>query len=213
MLPSPHGLCFRVTLAIVVQPLAALAFGSAIGLVIAFSQLSRSRLIRAAAGVYVEAVRNIPLLLIIFFVYYGLGLYGFHFFDQLGSVVLAMSAYAGAYLSQVFRAGIQSVDRRIRDAGRSIGMTRPQLARHAVLPLMFAQALPALTNSSISLFKDTSLGSAIAVTELTFATIVINQNTFRVFEAWTAAGALYLATSAVIAWFLRRVERRARRWV
>jgi polar amino acid transport system permease protein len=202
-----HGLLVSLVVAAISQ-----VTGSALGLVIALARVSGLRLLRILAASYVEAFRNIPLLLVIFFVYFGFAIYNFRLLDQFASLLLALSLYAGAYLSEVFRAGILSVERRYREAGQAIGLRPVQVTRHIVLPLMFAQALPALGNNVISLFKDSSLGSAIAVSELTFAAIVITQNTFRVFEAWIAVGGLYLLTSYVLSGALRLIERRVRRW-
>jgi polar amino acid transport system permease protein len=188
--------------------LAALALGSAIGLVAAFCRASGTRSLRLLATAYVEGVRNIPLLLILYFVYFGLPLLGVGLLDSIGSFVLALSVYAGAYLTEAFRAGIEGVPRGPLEAARAIGLTRWQVARHVTLPLMFRIALPSLGNTFISLFKDTSVASAIAVPELTYGAIRINVNTWRVVEVYLVVGALYLAACYAIAGGLRLVERR-----
>ncbi len=157
---------------------------------------------------YVELVRNIPLLLIIYFVYFGLPLLGVSLFDNLWSFVLSLALYSGAYLTEIFRAGIEAVARGQTEAARAIGMTRLQVVRHVTLPLMFRVALPSLGNTFISLFKDTSVASAIAVPELTYGAIRINVNTWRVIEVYLVVGLLYLTACYAIAGSLRRVERR-----
>jgi His/Glu/Gln/Arg/opine family amino acid ABC transporter permease subunit len=197
------GLALGLGLAI-----AALALGSAIGLATAFARAYGPRPLRIAATAYVEAVRNIPLLLIIYFAYFGLPLLGVSLLDNVGSFILALAVYAGAYLTEVFRAGIEGVPRGQLEAARALGLTRLQVARHVTVPLMFRIALPSLGNTFISLFKDTSVASAIAVPELTYGAIRINVNTWRVIEVYLVVGALYLVACYAIAGALRVLERR-----
>jgi polar amino acid transport system permease protein len=197
-----------------------LIFGTIIGLVLAFVRTSQNILLRAIAATYVETIRNVPLLLLLFILYFGMPIFAFRtfsrdiaellVFDGTRSAIIVLSIYAGAYLTEIFRAGILAVGHRYLDAGRSIGPTRLGVVRHITLPIMFRTVLPSLSNTFISLFKDTSLASAIAVPELTFAARELSTNTFRVIEAWTAAGALYLVSSYVVAILLRLAERRIR---
>lgn len=213
--PFAEGLRLSLTLAVF-----GLAIGSVLGLLLAFARTSRFRLLRALATAYVELIRNVPLLLLIFIFYFGLPIFAYDTFprdiadvlvlDGNRSMVVALSLYAAAYLAEVFRAGLLAVGRRYLDAGRSIGLTRFALARYVTLPIMLRSVLPSLSNTFISLFKDTSLASAIAVQELTFAARELSTNTFRVIEAWTTAGALYLLSSFLIAAALRAAERRIR---
>jgi polar amino acid transport system permease protein len=188
--------------------LAALVIGAALGLAAAFMRVAGTRPLRLAATAYVELVRNIPLLLIIYFVYFGLPLLGVSLLDNVWSFILALAFYAGAYLTEVFRAGIEGVPKGQVEAARAIGLTRLQVVRHVTLPLMFRIALPSLGNTFISLFKDTSVASAIAVPELTYGAIRINVNTWRVIEVYLVVGALYLAACYAIAGGLRAIERR-----
>lgn len=193
--------------------------GSAIGLIFAFLKNSGVRPLSILVTCYVEFFRNIPLLLIVFFVYYGLPRV-----FPLGSsqqkwitrdflptsertFTFALAIYAGAYLTEIFSAGIISVGKRYLDAGRSLGLTRFALARHVTTPIMFRTVLPSLSNTFIGLFKDTSIAFAIGVTELSYAANKISTDYFRVIEAWTAAGALYLVTSYALALGLRLAER------
>jgi His/Glu/Gln/Arg/opine family amino acid ABC transporter permease subunit len=188
--------------------LLALAIGSLIGLAAAFGRAHGPHPVRLLAAGYVELVRNIPLLLIIYFVYFGLPLLGFSLFDNTWSFVAALAFYSGAYLTEVFRAGIEAVGKGQIEAARAIGLTRLQIARHVTIPLMFRTVLPSLGNTFISLFKDTSVASAIAVPELTYGAIRINVNTWRVIEVYLVVGLLYLAACYAIAGLLRRLERR-----
>lgn len=185
-----------------------LAIGSLIGLAAAFCRTQGARPLQLLASAYVELVRNIPLLLIIYFVYFGLPLLGVSLMDNIWSFVVSLALYSGAYLTEIFRAGIEAVAKGQTEAARAIGMTRLQIARHITLPLMFRIALPSLGNTFIALFKDTSLASAIAVPELTYGAIRINVNTWRVIEVYLLVGLLYLAACYAIAGLLRRLEHR-----
>lgn len=186
----------------------ALLIGSALGLVAAFVRVYGPRPARAMVAAYVEFLRNVPLLLIVYFVYFGLPLLGVSVLDNLWSFVFALALYSAAYLTEIFRAGIEAVGRGHIEAGKALGLTRRQLARHVVMPLMFRVALPALGNTFVSLFKDTSLASAISVHELTYAAIRINVNTWRVIEVYVVVGLLYFAACYGIAAGLRVLERR-----
>lgn len=197
-----------------------LGIGTAIGLVVAFARTSGKRVLSVPATLYVEAIRNVPLLLLLFVLYFGVPIFALQtlprdvarrlILDGDQSAIVALAIYAGAYLAEIFRAGIQAVGRRYLDAGRSLGLDRWEVARYVTAPIMFRTVLPSLSNTFISLFKDTSLAAAIAVPELTFAARELSTNTFRVIEAWTTAGALYIATCFLIAGVLRFFERRIR---
>ena len=192
----------------IAMALFALAIGCALGLAGGFARARGPAVLRALVAAYVEFVRNIPLLLIIYFVYFGLPLVGVSALDNLWSFILALALYSAAYLVEIFRAGIEAIARGHIEAGKAIGLTRLQIARHVTIPLMFRIVLPSLGNTFISLFKDTSLASAIAVPELTYGAVKINVNTGRVIEVYTAVGLMYLATCYAIAWLLRLAERR-----
>lgn len=185
-----------------------LLVGSVLGLAIAYARLSPRRWIAWPALAYVELIRCTPLLLLVFFVYFGLPEFGIYFLDKIESFVITLSLYAAAYMSEVFRAGLASIPKQYVEAAKAIGMRPWQRQRWVVLPVMFRITLPAISNNLISLFKDTSLAAAIAIPELTFTARQINANTFRVMEAWLTASALYLATAWLLATLLRLLERR-----
>ena len=188
------------------SPCFAIAIGAVIGLVAAFAAIDGSPPLRRAAAAYVTFVRNTPLLVIVLVAYFALPEFGIRL-EKLESFVASLALYAGAYLTEVFRASLIGIPSGLTDAGLSIGLTRLQVARLIRLPIMLRNALPALGSTFISLFKDTSIAAAIAVPELTFQARRINVDTFRVVEAWMAASVLYVGTSLVIAAGLRRLER------
>jgi His/Glu/Gln/Arg/opine family amino acid ABC transporter permease subunit len=187
--------------------LAAISIGTLIGLTCAFATMAKAQLPSRLVGIYVSAIRNTPLLVIILFVYFGLPQLGIRL-GKYESFVSSLAIYAGAYLTEVFRAGLSGVPRGVIDAGRAIGLTGFQLALFVISPIMWRNCLPALGTTFISLFKDTSLAAVIAVPELTYQARKLNTETFRVAEAWATAGVLYLFTCVLIAAGLRQLERR-----
>ena len=194
------GLGLSLTLAFV-----AIGIGCALGLILAFGRISRSRLLSVPSGAYVTLFRNLPLLVIVLFSFFALPQLGLRL-SKGNSFVLALALYSAAYLAGVFRGGLLGVSKGLREAGLAIGLTEGQIRWHLVLPVMFRAVLPALGSTFIGLFKDTSLAAAIAVPELTFEARKINVETFRVIETWIVASGLYIATCSILAALLRRAE-------
>ena len=181
--------------------------GCWIGLAAAFAMNSTHEVWRRVAGIYVTAIRNTPLLVLILFSYFVLPRSGFRI-DKVESFILTLSIYAGAYLTEVFRGALLALPRGLREAGLAIGLTEWQTKLWIIIPVMLRNAFPALGNNFISLFKDTSLAAAIAVPELTFYARKINTETFRVIEIWMVASLMYVAACYLIAAGLRLLERR-----
>lgn len=196
------GLALSLGLAVV-----SIVIGALIGLVLAFALTSKSQIAVAPAQVYVTIIRNLPILVLVLFVFFALPQLGFRL-DKVKSFVLVLSVYSGAYLAEVFRAGLLSIPNGLTEAGLSIGLTSMQIRGSIIAPLMLRNVLPSLSSTIISLFKDTSLAAAIAVPELTFAARKINVESFRVIETWLVTSALYVATCFLIAVLMRFVERR-----
>jgi His/Glu/Gln/Arg/opine family amino acid ABC transporter permease subunit len=208
---NAHMLLAGLALALEIAAVS-LVMGAGIGIFGALARNSRFPLLRGAAAAYVEFLRNVPLLLLIFFLYFGLPRLGIRFLDERASLVAAMTLYSGAYLAEIFRAGLDAVSQRYIEAGKSIGLTGWQNFRYVSLPLMFRVILPSLGTTLISLYKDTSLGAAISVHELTYAGMTINTNTWRVIESWSAVGVLYLVTSYLLSTLVRGLEKRLSRY-
>ncbi|MHA1566053.1 MAG: amino acid ABC transporter permease [Alphaproteobacteria bacterium] len=181
--------------------------GCGIGLAAAFAMLSRNRPLRMVATGYVTAIRNTPILILILFTFFALPQFGIRL-GKIESFIATLSVYAGAYLTEVFRAGLIALPKGLREASLAIGLTETQTKTWVIIPVMIRNVLPSLSNNFISLFKDTSLAAAIAVPELTFYARQINVNTFRVIETWLVASLLYVTTCYVIAQGLRYFERR-----
>ncbi len=186
---------------------AGVLIGTAIGLAVAFNLTTKSRIRRAPAQTYVTIIRNTPILVLILLVYFGLPQIGLAL-NKGTSFILTLAVYSGAYLAEVFRAGLLAVPPGLREAGLAIGLRESQIRFSIILPLMLRNALPSLGSTLISLFKDTSLAAAIAIPELTFEARKINVETFRVVETWIVTSLLYVAACSVLAALIRVAERR-----
>jgi polar amino acid transport system permease protein len=197
------GLLLSLELAV-----AAIAIGVAIGLALAIAHVSGGRMVRALISAYVEFIRNVPLILLVYLVFYGLPQAVDIAYDGTTSFVVTLSLYSGAYLVEVFRSGLAAVPAGLIDAGKAIGLTPWQRLLHVRLPTMLRITLPALSNTFVSLFKDTSVASVIAVPELTYGAQWINTNTFRIVEVYLVVTAMYLVTGYAILIGLRAIERR-----
>ncbi len=183
------------------------AIGAILGLVMAVGYVSGGRIIRTFVAGYVECVRNIPLLLLVYLVFYGVPSVVDLQYSATTSFVATLSLYYAAYLVEVFRAGLLAVPNGLLDAGKAVGLTAWQRLIYVRLPVMFRIALPSLSNTFVSLFKDTSVASVLAVPELTYGAQWINTNTFRVIEAYAVVTPMYVVTGYVILWILRQFEK------
>jgi His/Glu/Gln/Arg/opine family amino acid ABC transporter permease subunit len=186
----------------------ALILGIVFGFLIALAMISKKSWLSFPARWYVEIVRNAPLLLLVFFIYFGLPKVGISALDSVQSFVFALTLYSAGYLAEVFRGGLASIPQRYIEAGTAIGLTQTQRVRYVILPIMFRIVLPSLGSTLISLFKDTSLAAGIAVPELTYGARWINTRTFQVVEVWTITAALYLSVCWLLAMGMRLIERR-----
>lgn len=180
--------------------------GSVMGVAGALCRISHSFFLRAIGNVYVEWIRNTPLLIQILFIYFGLGV--FFSLSPMTASVLALSFFAGAYITEIIRAGIQSIHRGQREAALSIGMTEWQAMRLVILPQAIKRILPPLAGQFITLVKDSSLVSVIAVTDLTYVAKNIVTITFRAFEVWLAIAAFYFMLSFGLSLVVRKLEKR-----
>jgi His/Glu/Gln/Arg/opine family amino acid ABC transporter permease subunit len=179
------------------------------GIVLALMRLSGSRLLSGASASFVELFRNLPLILVIYTAYYvmpiSLGLRFSPFATGLVALALNVSAYNG----ETFRAGIGSIRKGQSEAAFALGMSRWQAMRQVVLPQAARRVLPVLASTWVSLFKDTSLVSVIAVGELAYTAMRIRSQTFRVLEMLTAMAAIYWALgypqAKLVDWLHRRL--------
>ncbi|WP_297955626.1 amino acid ABC transporter permease [uncultured Desulfobulbus sp.] len=183
-----------------------LVLAGMIGLVTALLRLSGSRVGRGLARVYLESVRNTPLLVQIFFLYFVMA----PIFDigRTATAVLALSLFEGAYASEVFRAGIESIGRGQWEAAHSLGLSRAHTYRYVILPQALRRILPPLTSQAVSLVKDSALVSTIAVYDLTMEGRAIIAETFLSFEIWFTVAAVYLVLTLGLSALAGTLERR-----
>jgi polar amino acid transport system permease protein len=161
------------------------------GLALAFMRMSRWRLVRAPATAFVEFFRATPLILQVYWVFYVLpATFGLRL-SALATGLTALAMNVSSFNSETFRAGILSIRLGQRQAALALGMSGPQVMWHIVLPQAVARVLPALASTWVSLFKDTSLVSTITVMELSYVSLQIRSQTFRVLEVLTAMAVLY----------------------
>lgn len=188
----------------------AILIGALIGLALAVIYVSSGRFVRGIISTYVEFIRNVPLLLLVYLVFYGLPTVVPIAYDAPTSFIATLALYAGAYLVEVFRSGLDAIPKGLLDAGKAMGLTPWQRLLHVRLPTMTRITLPALSNTFISLFKDTSIASVIAVPELTWGAQWINNRTFRIVEVYAVTTLIYLVVGYAILFGLRMLERRFR---
>lgn len=188
-------------------------FGTLIGMFIGLlrSQKPTNWLLRALysiASFYVELMRGTPFIVQLYLVYYGAPmLFGINI-PEWPAGIAAISLNSGAYVSEIFRAGIQSIDKGQMEAGRSLGLTWWQSMRQIILPQAVRRSLPPLGNEFITLIKESSIVSVIGIQELTFKGNIVKSATYAPFEAMLAVAVLYLIMTWVTGRIIRSLEGR-----
>ena len=178
-----------------------------IGLITGLGRISRVTLINRVATIYVEVIRGIPLLVQLFYIYFALG--QIVQVPRLTAAILAMSICYGAYMGEIFRAGLQSVPKGQMEAALALGLSRRQALRKVILPQTLLIILPPVGNEFIALLKDSSLVSIIAVADLLRRGREFASVTFEYFEAYTVVALVYL----VITLFLSKIVSYLEAWV
>jgi polar amino acid transport system permease protein len=190
---------------------AALAIGLSLGLALAYLMRSRPRVVATTATAFVAVTRNTPLLLFVFVVYLVLPEYGLRGVSAPATLVIALSVVASGYIAENLRAAFATIPEGYRAGAKAIGLNTLQREIYVIFPIAIRYALPALTNSAVAVFKDTSLAAIIGVKELTYLAREITTNTFQVFEAWASVALIYLAVTAAMALIMRGLEARLAR--
>ena len=181
-------------------------FGMIIGLVTGLCRVSNNPTLRGLSVTYIELIRGTPLLVQIFIFYFFLGTV--LDISRIVAGISALAIFAGAYVAEIIRAGIQSIPKGQMEAARSLGMNVPQAMVYIILPQAFKRTLPPLAGQFISLIKDSSLVSIIAITDLTKSGREVITSTFATFEIWFVVAFLYLMLTSVLSQFIAWVERR-----
>lgn len=195
-------------------------FGFILALVLALMRMSKIRPLRWFATAYVEVFRATPMMVQLFIVYYILlagvslpsfKLFGFIRFERFLPGVFALSLNSGAYLSEIIRSGIQSIDMGQTEAARSLGMSQTQNMRYIILPQAIKNILPAIANEFVTIIKESSICWTIGVQEIMYAVNSVKTATYTIGEALIVAACVYFCltfpTSKIIEYFERRMSR------
>ena len=188
----------------------AVGLGLVFGLVAALAQLSKFAPLRLIAKVYVDFIRGTPLLVQIFIIYFALPVVIGHRIDPFFAAVAACSINSGAYVAEIFRAGIQSIDIGQMRAGLSLGMNWTMTMRYIILPQAFKRIIPPLGNEFIAMLKDSSLVSVIGFEELTRSGQLIIAETYGSLEIWSAVAIIYLVMTLTITRIVSVLEKKFR---
>jgi His/Glu/Gln/Arg/opine family amino acid ABC transporter permease subunit len=186
------------------------AMAAVLGLLGAVLRTARFGVLRAIGTVYVDVFRAVPVLTQLFIIYFGLAELGIRL-APVPAAIIGFGVNGGAYLTEVFRAGIEAVHKGQTEAALSIGMTRRQALRIIIMPQAMRVILPPLGNFAIGLLKDTSVASSVAAPELTFRARMLVDQTYLSTQIYLMVAALYLIMSLPLAHLVGRLERRGAR--
>jgi len=189
--------------------LISVAVGCLIGALVAIMRLSRSKVLGAVATVYTEVIRDTPLLLQLYFFYFLLpDLLPAMKLSKFTCIAVALIFNSGAYMSEVFRSGIQSIDRGQTEAARSLGLSASQTMIRIVLPQAFKNVLPAMCNEFVAITKETSLASTFYVGDLMTQYQTISGKTYLVIEPLIIIGVIYFVVTFTMSKLIAALERR-----
>ncbi len=178
--------------------LLSLIFATVVGMIFALMNVGKNRILNCIGTIYVDAVRGVPLIVLAYFIFFGVpqGIKSLGFQDfrltalQAGTIALAMNC--GAYMAEIIRAGIESVDKGQMEASRSLGLSYGKSMRKVVLPQAIRTMIPSIINQFIITLKDTSILSVIGFPELTNIGKTISGNTFKSLQTWAIIGIMYM---------------------
>lgn len=197
--------------------LLSLLFATVIGMIFGLMNVGHNRVLNFIGTVYVDAVRGVPLIVLAYFIYFGipsgiqsLGFTNFRM-NALQGGTIALSMNCGAYMAEIIRAGIQSVDRGQMEAGRSLGLSYGAGMALIVIPQAVRTMIPSIINQFIITLKDTSILSVIGFPELTNVGKTIMGNTFKNLQTWAIIGIMYMIVITTLSKIAKQVERRVNR--
>jgi polar amino acid transport system permease protein len=187
--------------------------GLVLGMLVSFARLASWRPLRAIASLYTDFLRGTPLLVQILWIYYSLPILTGVVFSPFVSAAIALTLNLSAFISEVYRAGIQSIGRGQREAALALGMSQWQAMRRVILPQSIRRVLPPLGSIWVSLFKDTAIVSVIAVPELMYRGKVLSIETYRPVEIYTVVAIIYFLVTypqaRAVDWLFERARVRA----
>lgn len=181
-----------------------------IGVIVGLMRISKNKFIYGIASVYVEWVRGTPLLTQLLFIFFGIG--SIINLSAWVAGVLGLSLFTGAYVAEIVRAGIQSVPKGQTEAALSLGMNYYQYMRYIIFPQALRVILPPICSQFITLIKDSSLISVIAISDLTYMSRKIVTRNMAALEIYLTVGLMYLVLTTSLSFLVRRLERRLNRY-
>lgn len=185
----------------------AIVFGSILGVIFAIAKVARIPGLHQVASLYTWIFRGTPLLVQILIWYNGLPTMGIYLKPWMAAVI-ALSMNAGAYITEIVRAGIESIDRGQMEAARSLGMSYTQAMRRIILPQTYKRLLPPMANEFIAMLKDSSLVATIGMVELLRTAQLINAQTYKAMEGFMAAAIFYLIMTSLFTLLANYLERK-----
>lgn len=184
-----------------------LFFGAVVGIVIGVLRVSPIRIVRFTAAAYINVIRGTPLLIQLFLIYFGLPSLGIRLSAFL-SGILGMSINSAGYVGEIVRGGIEAIPKGQWEAGKVLGLSYLKTMRHIVMPQAIRHMLPAFGNEFVSLIKESSLLSTLAITELTMAGQQVRSATYASFETFIVVGILYFCMTSIATGCLRFLEQK-----
>ena len=206
ILVSSAPLFLKATVLTVQLTITSLVLGSAIGLIFAFFRLSGNKLLNAVAHLYITVVRGTPLIVQLAILYFGIS--SVITLSQFWAGAIALAVHAGAYIAEIFRGAIQSIDRGQTEAARSLGMSGALAMRRIILPQAFRRAVPPLGNQFIIGLKDSSLVAYVGMAELWGTALSEAASNYEQLNTYMAVGLYYLALVLLFTFLVNRLERR-----
>ena len=209
-----YGLILEGAKVTILISLVALVFGFILGLIICLMKMSKFKILKWPASAYVQILRGTPLFVQIFIIYFGLPQFGISFLDigfissDFISGAFALSINSSAYVAEIFRSGIQSVDKGQMEASRSLGLGYVDTMKYVIVPQAIKNVLPALGNEFITLVKESSIISVIGVQELMFRAGIVRTSIMKAFEPYIAAAIMYLIITTVLSWLVGLLEKK-----
>ena len=206
-LPEYYTTYIEATLTTLKVSFVALLVGLCLGILICIIKISTIKVLKLFATIYVEVIRNTPILVQIMIIYFALPEIGISF-SPFMSAIIALSLNSAAYVSEIFRAGILAIDKGQMEAGRSLGLSYFQTMKLIVLPQAFKNSLPALGNEFISLVKESSIVYFVGVADIMFAANTIKNATYQTFGPYLVAAFIYFVITSILSIFVKQLEKK-----
>lgn len=214
VLSGYYGVFIQGAKTTIIISLVSLVIGFVLGLLICLMKMSKIKILRWPASAYVQILRGTPLFVQIFIIYFGLPQLGIQFPDigpfssDFVSGAFALSINSSAYIAEIFRSGIQAVDKGQMEASRSLGLGYVDAMRYVIVPQAVKNVLPALANEFITLVKESSIISVIGVQELMFKAGIVRTSLYRPFEPYIMAAIMYLVMTTILSLLVGLLEKK-----